>query len=88
MAFELTTRPVAEIRWGMLSPDSKDKIQDWMIQNMRRFLREEMQLSVPFLVPKDKDIQTFCKELFDEIHQVGYEEGYDSAQCDNEGEGL
>ena len=26
--------------------------------------------------------------LTENISQVGYDEGYDSAQCDNEGEGL
>ena len=33
-------------------------------------------------------IDTLVNDIYDNISQVGYDEGYDSAQCDNEGEGL
>ena len=33
-------------------------------------------------------IDTLINDIYDNISQVGYAEGYDSAQCDNEGEGL
>ena len=34
------------------------------------------------------ELKELAFELFDEIHQCGYKESYDSAKCDNEGEEL
>ena len=36
----------------------------------------------------NKELERFCEDIYTEIHDVGYSEGYDSAQCDSEGEGL
>lgn len=78
MAFEFSSKPKADIKYGSLTPESKSEIQDWMLYNMRKFLVTEL-LGVTSLVPHDKEIQEFCKTLYDEIHEVGYEEGFESA---------
>ena len=80
--------PQYEINWGLLNPESEKKIKEWLKQNTINLCSNvKMRLE-----NNNRDvmslIKTFVDEVYDQIHQVGYEEGYDSAQCDNEGEGL
>jgi hypothetical protein len=79
--------PQYEIKWGMLSPISELKIKEWLDDNVRNLCSNVM------IEIKDTEkclsfVQAFVNEVYDQIHQVGYEVGYDSAECDNEGEGL
>ena len=55
---------------------------------MRKFLLDEMHIPVGNVAPFNKELERFCEDIYTEIHDVGYSEGYDSAQCDSEGEGL
>lgn len=86
--FKLSKRPNPVIKWGILQQDSEKEIQDWLKYNMRKFLLNEMHIPVGSLVPFKKELDRFCEDVYTEIHDVGYSEGYDSAQCDSEGDGL
>ena len=86
--FKLSKRPNPVIKWGMLQQDSEKGIQDWLKYNMRKFLLNEMHIPVGSVVPFNKALERFCEDVYTEIHDVGYSEGYDSAQCDAEGDGL
>ena len=79
--------PQYNIEWGQLRVEDAIKIREWLDDNVRNLCSNVM------LEIKDTDkclsfVKTFVDEVYDQIHQVGYEEGYDSAECDNEGEGL
>lgn len=86
--FKLSKRPNPVIKWGMLQQDSEKEIQDWLKYNMRKFLLNEMHIPVGSVAPFNKALEGFCEDVYTEIHDVGYSEGYDSAQCDAEGDGL
>jgi len=86
--FKLSKRPNPVIKWGILQQDSEKEIQDWLKYNMRKFLLNEMHISVGSIAPFNKELERFCEDVYTEIHDVGYSEGYDSAQCDAEGDGL
>ena len=86
--FKLSKRPNPVIKWGILQQDSEKGIQDWLKYNMRTFLLNEMHIPVGSVVPFNKALERFCEDVYTEIHDVGYSEGYDSAQCDAEGDGL
>ena len=86
--FKLSKRPNPVIKWGILQQDSEKGIQDWLKYNMRKFLLNEMHIPVGSVVPFNKALERFCEDVYTEIHDVGYSEGYDSAQCDAEGDGL
>lgn len=86
--FKLSKRPEPVIRWGMLQQDSEKEIQEWLKYNMRKFLTNEMHIPVGSVAPFNKGLERFCEDIYTEIHDVGYSEGYDSAQCDAEGDGL
>ena len=86
--FKLSKRPKPIIEWGLLQQESEKEIQDWLKYNMRKFLLEGMHIPVGNVAPFNKELERFCEDIYTEIHDVGYSEGYDSAQCDSEGEGL
>lgn len=83
--FKLSKRPRPIIKWGILQQESEKEIQDWLIYNMRKFLLNELHVNA---AKYDKEVVNFAKDIYTEIHDVGYSEGYESAQCDSEGEGL
>lgn len=86
--FKLSKRPKPVIEWGLLQQESEKEIQDWLKYNMRKFLLDEMHIPVRNVTPFNKELERFCEDIYTEIHDVGYLEGYGSAQCDSEGEGL
>lgn len=86
--FKLSKRPKPVIEWGLLQQESEKEIQDWLKYNMRKFLLDEMHIPVRNVAPFNKELERFCEDIYTEIHDVGYSEGYDSTQCDSEGEGL
>lgn len=61
--------PKAIIHWGVLRNSAE--ITDWV-------------KSVLAEVKNGIDIDEAAKTLFEDLTQVGYEEGYDSCQTDNE----
>lgn len=77
--------PRYEIKYGRLHPESEKGIKEWLEQNTINLCSnvkmrlENNNSNIMFL------IKSFVAEVYDQIHQVGYEEGYDSAECDNEG---
>ncbi len=79
--------PQYKINWGMLSQESKKEIKEWLDDNVRNLCSNVM-IEIEDTKKCVSFIQTFVNEVYDQIHQVGYEEGYDSAECDNLGEGL
>ena len=75
--------PQYEIKYGMLNPESEKRIKEWLEQNTINLCSNvKMRLE-----NNNSDImsliKSFVAEVYDQIHQVGYEEGYDSAECDN-----
>ncbi len=80
--------PQYEISWGLLNPESEKKIKEWLEQNTIN-LCSNVKMRVE---NNNRDvmslIKSFVNEVYDQIYQVGYKEGYDSAKCDNEGEGI
>lgn len=82
--FVSTEFPQYETNWGMLDSEDKTKIKAWLTENITNLIMMNIKnttLCRPY-------IDTLVNDIYDNISQVGYDEGYDSAQCDNEGEGL
>ena len=79
--------PQYKINWGLLNPESEKKIKEWLDDNVRNLCSNVM-LEIKDIDKCHSFVKTFVDEVYDQIHHVGYEEGYDSAECDNEGEGL
>ena len=77
---KLTKAPEIKINWGMQDLENQKEWKNWVFKNLCTINKNED------LSPTE--LKELAFELFDEIHQCGYEEGYDSAKCDNEGEGL
>ena len=80
--FICTEFPQYEINWGML--DSEDKIKEWLTENITNLLMMNIKNKALY----HSYIDSLVNDIYDNIHKVGYDEGYDSAQCNNEGEGL
>lgn len=79
--------PQYKINWGMLSQESEKEIKEWLDDNVRNLCSNVM-IEIKDTKKCLSFIETFVNEVYDQIHQVGYNEGYDSAECDNLGEGL
>jgi len=79
--------PPYKIKWGLLNPESEKKIKEWFEDNVINLCSNVM-IEIENTKKCRSFIDSFVNEVYDQIHQVGYEEGYDSAECDNEGEGL
>ena len=76
----LSKAPEIKINWGMQDPENKKEWKNWVFETLCTInMIEDL---------SPTELEKVASELFDEIHQCGYEEGYDSAQCANEGEGL
>lgn len=71
----------------MLNQESEKEIKEWLDNNVRNVCSNVI-LEIKDTKKCLSFIETFVNEVYHNIHQVGYEEGYDSAKCDNEGEGL
>jgi len=79
--------PQYEIKWGTLHPESEKEIKEWLDDNVRN-LYCNISLNIKDTEKCRDFVKSFVDEVYYNIHQVGYEEGYDSAECDNEGECL
>ncbi len=79
--------PQYEISWGMLNPESKKKIKEWLDDNVRNLCSNVM-IEIKDTKKCLSFVESFVNEVYDQIHQVGYAEGYQNAELDNEGEGL
>ena len=81
--------PKTEIRWGMLTSESEANIKNWIVSSTHELVKAKIAAHGK-LSPDDwiKLYKDFANMIYDNIHQIGYEEGYDSAECDNEGDGL
>ena len=77
---KLTKAPETKINWGLQDPENEKEWKNWVFENLCAINMNKG------LSPTE--LKELAFELFDEIHQCGYKEGYDSAKCDNEGEGL
>ena len=77
---KLTKAPETKINWGLQDPENEKEWKNWVFENLCTInMNEDL---------SPTELKEVAFELFDGIHQCGYEEGYDSAKCDNEGEGL
>ena len=77
---KLTKAPEIKINWGMQDLENEKEWKNWVFENLCTInMNEDL---------SPTELKELAFELFDEIHQCGYEEGYDLAKCDNEGEGL
>ena len=85
--FVSTEFPQYEINWGMLDSEDKTKIKEWLTENITSLCSNVM-MNIKNTTLCYSYIDTLVNDIYDNISQVGYDEGYDSAQCDNEGEGL
>ena len=85
--FVSTEFPQYEINWGMLDSEDNVKIKEWLTENITNLYMNVM-MNIKNTTLCKSYIDTLANDIYDNIHKVGYDEGYDSAQCDNEGEGL
>lgn len=85
--FVSTEFPQYEINWGMLNGADEIKIKEWLTENITNLCSNVM-MSIKNKVVYHSYIDSLVNDIYNNISQVGYDEGYDSAQCDNEGEGL
>lgn len=85
--FVSTEFPQYEINWGMLDSEDETKIKEWLTENITSLCSNVM-MNIKNTTLYHSYIDTLVNDIYDNISQVGYDEGYDSAQCDNEGEGL
>lgn len=76
----LSKVPEIKINWGMQDPKNEKEWKNWVLENLCTINMTEDLSPI--------ELEKLASDLFDEIHQCGYEEGYDSAKCDNEGDGL
>lgn len=79
--------PQYEISWGLLNTESEKKIKEWLDDNVRN-LCSNIMLEIKDTKKCLSFVKTFVDEVYTQIHQVGYAEGYQNAKLDNEGEGL
>ena len=85
--FVSTEFPQYEINWGMLDSEDKTKIKEWLTENITSLCSNVM-MNIKNTTLCHSYIDTLVNDIYDNISQVGYDEGYDAAQCDSEGEGL
>lgn len=68
------TTPEIIINWGNQSPENEKEWKAWVADMIR------------YVIHNTDEIDNIARDIFDEVHHVGYTEGYDSCEC--EGEGL
>ena len=77
---KLSEAPEIEIEWGSQTPENRKKWIDWVFKNLNSIATNKD--------IKSDELKSFAQKLFEEISRCGYREGYDSAKCDYEEEGL
>ena len=84
--FVCTDFPQYNIKYGMLPGSDELKIKEWLKENVINLC-----VNVNINPSNLKDtklyhsvVDAFVKDVYDYIHQVGYDEGYDSAQSEGE----
>ena len=77
---KLSEAPEIEIEWGSQTPENRKKWLDWVFKNLNSITTNKD--------IKSDELKSFAQKLFEEISTCGYREGYDSAKCDYEEEGL
>lgn len=75
MKTRLPNPPRIDIQWGMLQPECERKFKTWVEECINQVLAKNVPVNVA------------AKEIYENIKSVGYEEGYESAHADQEGEG-
>ena len=71
---KLTKSPKIDIRYGMQTQENRKEWINWVIEN----------LTVISMNTSENELKQIATQLFDEISQCGYEEGYDSARSEEE----
>jgi len=71
----LPKAPETQVQWGIITDECKDDFKNWIEQ-----------LVVLASIHPNAQSQ-IVDTLYEELTSLGYSEGYDSAQADNEGEG-
>ena len=71
----LPKAPETQVQWGIITDECKKDFKDWIEQ-----------LVVLASIHPNAQSQ-IVDTLYEELTSLGYSEGYDSAQSDNEGEG-
>lgn len=67
--------PEHQIHWGMIDSNCETAMMNWI-------------KSIMNMVASGKaSSEEAAKEIYEEIRSLGYSEGYDSAQADNDPEG-
>lgn len=69
---KLTESPKIVIRYGTQTEENRKEWINWVVENLTVIKNTS-----------DVDLKQIATQLFDEISQCGYEEGYDSA-CNEE----
>lgn len=69
---KLTKSPKIDISYGMQTPKNRKEWINWVFEN----------LAAINPITSDVELKQIATQLFDEISQCGYEEGYDSAEED------
>lgn len=71
---KLTKSPKIDIRYGMQTQENRKEWINWVFEN----------LAAINPVTSENELKQIAKQLFDEISQCGYEEGYDSVCSEEE----
>ena len=74
-----------EIKLGMLNGEKE--IKEWIDANVRD-LWSNIRLNIKDTEKCRDFVKSFVNEVYEQIHHVGYAEGYASAEYDNGEEGL
>ena len=80
--------PHVEPRWGMLPAEEEEKVKLWLAHCTNELIRTVNDVDKLDYETYSSTVSNFVKMVYNEIHHVGYEEGYDSAECDSYGEGV
>ncbi|MBP5422697.1 MAG: hypothetical protein J6Y78_09685 [Paludibacteraceae bacterium] len=73
--------PQYEIKWGLITQKSEEEIKEWIKDNVR-ILCASLMSGVKDIKKFPSLVGTLADEIYDNICQVGYEEGYDAHEND------
>jgi hypothetical protein len=71
---KLTKSPKIDIKYGTQTEKNREEWINWVFEN----------LAAINPVVSENELKQIATQLFDEISQCGYEEGYDSARSEEE----
>lgn len=71
----LPKAPETQVQWGIITDECKSDFKNWI----------EQLVVLASIHPNAQE--QIVDTLYEELTSLGYSEGYDSAQADNEGEG-